>query len=303
MIFRDRPRLSVASAIALSIGGILAFCLVAPHELGHQLRVAELRAEAADRTLLALSIVAFALAPIATGAAWRAALRAAGGRLGVVDACARYGVGSLVNSVTPLRIGDFVRMALFARALPHGLALRGLGAFLALKLARLASLLGLAGIGLSDLRLDAAGAFCAIGAIVLARARRSLSLVVLIAASTAARIGAIALVLAAMGVTSPLPLACAIVPALALAGILPLTPGNVGVAGAAVALSLRASGVGLSDGVPVGIVLHAAESIAGVTIGFASAFVLGFARRRQYAELLRRFVTRTSPPRRPRLAA
>jgi Lysylphosphatidylglycerol synthase TM region len=303
MIFRDRPRLSVASAIALSIAGILAFNLVAPHELGRQLRAAELRAEAADHTLLLLSIVAFALAPIATGAAWRAALRAAGGRLGVVDACARYGVGSLVNSFTPLRMGDFVRMALFARALPPGFALRGLGAFLALKLARLASLLGLAGIGVGDARLGAAGAGCAIGAIVLARAGRSLTLVALIAASTAARIGAIALVLAAMGVGSPLPLACAIVPALALAGIVPLTPGNVGVAGAAVALSLRASGVGLSDGVPIGIVLHAAESLAGMTIGFVSAFVLGFGRRRQCAELLRRFVTRTSPPRRPRLAA
>jgi hypothetical protein len=303
MIFRDRPRLSAASAIALSVGGILAFCLVAPGEPGRQLRTAELRAEAADRTLLALSIAAFALAPIATGAAWRAALRAAGGRLGVVDACARYGVGSLVNSFTPLRMGDFVRMALFARALPRGFALRGLGAFLALKLARLAALLGLAGIGLGDARLDAAGASCAIGALVLARARGSLSLVALIAASTAARIAAIALVLAAMGVSSPLPLACAIVPALALAGIVPLTPGNVGVAGAAVALSLRASGVGLSDGVPVGIVLHVAESVAGMTIGFASVFVLGFGRRRRYAEQLRRFVTRTSPLRRPRLAA
>ena len=53
--------------------------------------------------------------------------------------------------------------------------------------------------------------------------------------------------------TSPLAAAVLIIPALDLAGILPLTPGNVGVASAAVAFALTAHGVGSDVAVSAGI--------------------------------------------------
>ena len=43
-----------------------------------------------------------------------------GAELGYGDANARYGVGSLVNTFLPARLGDAVRFGLFSRALPSG---------------------------------------------------------------------------------------------------------------------------------------------------------------------------------------
>ena len=60
----------------------------------------------------------------------------------------------------------------------------------------------------------------------------------------ALRLAAAAAIAAAFGVDRPLAAALLIIPALDLAGILPLTPGNVGVASAAVAFALKAHGVG-----------------------------------------------------------
>ena len=64
------------------------------------------------------------------------------------------------------------------------------------------------------------------------------------------RIAAATAIAAAFGVEQPLVAALLIVPALDLAGILPLTPGNIGVASAAVAFALKAHGVvgGRADG-------------------------------------------------------
>ena len=59
----------------------------------------------------------------------------------------------------------------------------------------------------------------------------------------ALRVLAATAIAAAFGVDQPLAAAVLIIPALDLAGILPLTPGNVGVASAAVAFALTAHGV------------------------------------------------------------
>jgi hypothetical protein len=288
MSLRHRSPLCVASAIVLPTALAVAVALAAHKQLADELAVAAAHAGQADRTLLALGISAFFLAPFCTGSAWCAALGATGGRLGLVDGCARYGVGSLVNSLTPLHLGECVRVALFARALPPGCARRGLASFGVLKLTRLAVLIGLAGIALHDVRLELLGLGGAIAALVLAQRRRAVRLVPLIAASAATRIAAVACVLASLGIGSPLTHACAIVPILAVAELLPLTPGNIGVASAAVAVSLRLSGVGLGEGVPVGIVMHGAETAGGISFGVCSALVLtGLhgGRRRLFASL------------------
>ena len=69
-----------------------------------------------------------------------------------------------------------------------------------------------------------------------------------------------------------------IIPALDLAGILPLTPGNVGVASAAVAFALTAHGVGSDVAVSAGIALGAVETLT--TLGLGSASILYFLGRR-----------------------
>jgi hypothetical protein len=242
MTSRRLSPVCAASAVGLGIAITIACVLMAPHQLATEVRTAASREEHGNHVLLLLGASAFALAPILTAAAWRSALQAAGGRLGFVAACSRYGIGSLVNSVTPLHLGDGIRIALFARALPRGVALQGVGALAALKLARLGVIAGVAGVAFLNVWLGVFGAACGAVAVYLARQKRATELIAFVGAATAARIGAVTLVLASLQVGSPLKLACAVVPALALASIVTLTPGNLGLASAAVAMSLHAAG-------------------------------------------------------------
>ena len=87
-----------------------------------------------------------------------------------------------------------------------------------------------------------------------------------VAACTAATILASACVAAALGVTHPLAAALVIVPAIELAKLLPITPGNVGLTSAAVAFALHAHGVPLEAAVAAGITLHAVETVVGLSL-------------------------------------
>jgi uncharacterized membrane protein YbhN (UPF0104 family) len=73
----------------------------------------------ADSRWLWVAAVGFAGSLVATAGAWRSALSGCGGRMGRVDACARYGVGSLANTFLPARLGDAARVGLFSRTLPQ----------------------------------------------------------------------------------------------------------------------------------------------------------------------------------------
>jgi uncharacterized membrane protein YbhN (UPF0104 family) len=227
-----------------------------------------------------------------------AALRLCGGELSRVDACARYGAGSLVNSLTPARLGDVVRIALFSRALPGrdrlwttGGAFAALGAARALALGVLlvaASAVGALPVWplLGVLAVVAAAAAVSLGV----RDRRaagrvahlldafrelgrrpaaSAPLVGWIGVATCARVAGATASAAALGVEQPLHAALLIVPALDLAGLVPLTPGNVGVASGAVAIALQGIGLDLTTALSVGIALHAAETLAGLGFGLA----------------------------------
>jgi len=88
--------------------------------------------------------------------------------------------------------------------------------------------------------------------------------------SMALRVTAAAGIAAAFGVDRPLAAAVLIIPALDLAGILPLTPGNVGVSSAAVAFALSAHGVGSHVAVSAGIALGAVETLTTLALGSAS---------------------------------
>src|SRR5262249_35852065 len=104
-----------------------------------------------------------------------------------------------------------------------------------------------------------------------ARGARILGWIVL---ATLARLGAAAAIAAALGVHGPIAAAVMIVPALDLAGTLPLTPGNVGITSGAVAMALNAHGVPITVALTAGIAFHAVEMCAGLTSGLASALFL-----------------------------
>ena len=61
-------------------------------------------------------------------------------------------------------------------------------------------------------------------------------------AGTVARLGAAAAVAAAVGIPSPFLTALLVLPAIDLAGLIPITPGNIGLKSGAIALALQARG-------------------------------------------------------------
>nr|MBA2461040.1 flippase-like domain-containing protein [Actinomycetota bacterium] len=99
-------------------------------------------------------------------------------------------------------------------------------------------------------------------------------LVAWIGLATAARVGAATAIAAAFGVERPLLAALLVVPALDLAGILPLTPGNIGVASAAVAFALHAHGAPADAAMAAGIAFSAVETVTSLAFGAASALYL-----------------------------
>jgi hypothetical protein len=86
----------------------------------------------------------FAAGLVCCAGGWRALLT---GDISLVDACARFGCGSLANTFLPARGGDIVRIGLFARVVPGG-AVAVRGAVAAFEVARWTALLPLAGSAL-----------------------------------------------------------------------------------------------------------------------------------------------------------
>jgi uncharacterized membrane protein YbhN (UPF0104 family) len=95
-----------------------------------------------------------------------------------------------------------------------------------------------------------------------------------VAAATAGRLLAATAVAAALGVPSPFLAALLILPAIDLAGVLPLTPGNIGLKSGAIALALQAQGVDATTALSTGIAFHAVETMIGLAFGSASVLYL-----------------------------
>ena len=255
-----------------------------------------------------LGAAAFAAAVCACGCAWRSGLQACGAELDGVDAAARYAAGSLANAFAPAGAGGAVRIALFARTLDSrdrlwtagGVAAAvavakavALGAVVAVAAIMtgfpLWPVLALAGVGAAAAAVAYAtrrrtasnriahvlDAFRALGRSPAAAAR----MVGWMAAATSARVVAATAVAAALGVSSPLEAALVAVPALALVGIVQLTPGNAGVASGAVAVALHLQGVDVTTSVAVGIAFHALETAVSIVLGAGSLLYLGRAPR------------------------
>ncbi len=105
--------------------------------------------------------------------------------------------------------------------------------------------------------------------------RLALSVVGWVVATTAARIIAVWCAVAAFGVGRPLLAALLVVPAVELASLIPLIPGNLGVTSALVTLALRDRHVTLLHAISVGVALHAVELCVGVCFGLGGVLVLG----------------------------
>ena len=280
---------------------LLALLCFSPSLLGDRVGGALRGLDAADPGSLWVAALAFVATSASAALAWRAALRASGSPLPVVDASARYAVGCGLNAVAPAHVGSAVRVALFGRVTEGGCWTVG-GAAAAVGATRTVWLGVLVAIGsmggfLPRWPLIAIGAIVA-GSILLAYGSQRFSLPrrldqVLIAfralaasprdlatvagwslAGAAAKVAAAAAVGLAFGIDNPLRAALIIVPAVELAAVLPLTPGNVGLASAAVALALGSQGVDAQTALSAGIAFGAVELLTGMVIGAAGALAL-----------------------------
>jgi uncharacterized membrane protein YbhN (UPF0104 family) len=290
-------------ATVVATGSLVALAAT-PHLLGRRLGQAFTGLDKASPLWVGIAGLAFICSLLAMAAAWRVALTACGAHLSRREACARYGIGSLVNTVAPLRLGDAVRVALFSRALARqDRVWTASGALGAIEVARLCciALLVTAAWALGALPLWPAVGLAALVGVALvvalllprnhrvttkvahllaatselqrspARAARLLGFV---AAATAARVVAATSISAALSLRSPIVAGLLIVAALDLSGQIPLTPGNFGITSGTVAVALTSRGIGLDEALTAGIALQGIETAAGLCLGIAGALQL-----------------------------
>jgi uncharacterized membrane protein YbhN (UPF0104 family) len=247
---------------------------------------------------LLLAGLGFATSLICSAAAWNVGLRVCGGRSTTTDVAARYATGSLVNSVTPAHVGGAVRIGLLARTLPGSDAVLrtcGIGAAVAAARALVLAVLvlGAAAVGRVPLwpapivvlvvlaalavgtRLSTHVAGRVGAALQLFRSPRAgVGIGGWIACSFAARLGATVAIVAALGIPRPLTVAVVLLAAVALAGLLPLTPGNFGAGAGAAVLALHGTGVGGGVALALGMTFQAVETCTAFVLGVGGTAVL-----------------------------
>jgi hypothetical protein len=177
-----------------------------------------------------------------------------------------------VNSFAPWHLGDLVRAALLCRALPSGAPARIVGCLGFVQGVRVVTLGALALASWLPAEMAPLPVLAAIGGVLVHRKQAKIVALALLASAT--KVAAVAVALLALDMPRPLAAALAIVPALELAGLVPLTPANLGAASAAISVVLQAQGVPLTESLPASIVLHGIEIFAGVLFGSGSAVFL-----------------------------
>src|ERR1700752_3881769 len=98
---------SQAAVSAVTLAALATIALT-PGVFGPRVASALDALAGADRGWLAVGALGFVAAFGFTVVAWRAALGAAGGRICPLQAAARIGIGSMVNSFAPAKLGDAV---------------------------------------------------------------------------------------------------------------------------------------------------------------------------------------------------
>jgi uncharacterized membrane protein YbhN (UPF0104 family) len=251
---------------------------------------------------LLVAAAAFAIGLLCSSAAWRTGLRSCGGTAGFAQVSARYAVGSLVNAFSPAHLGGAVRLGLLAQTLDGKERVwRAGGVAGAISLARSLALAALVVAAAAWGRIPLWPAPILIGVVVVAvvicarlssRARGHIGSLLEVfrtirrcpsTASTlfgwvtlafVARVAGAAAIAIALGTPGPVWVALVLVTAMALSGLLPLTPGNFGAGAGAVALALHGTGVGLGAAMAIGVSFQAVETFVGVTLGLAGVAAL-----------------------------
>ena len=290
-------------ALGLASLGLVALVASMPQLLGDQVRDGFAGLAAASPVWLWLASLGFAISLAASGCAWRAALLRCGGHSTRLDAAARYGCGSLLNSFAPARLGTALRFALFARVLEgEGRMWTAGGVGTSVGVAHVVWLAVLLTFGAATgtlpawpLAIIAAVVAAAVITAYLTRGsqphskvahvldafralgrcpRAAAQMLGWIGLATAGRILGATAIASAFGISRPLAAALLIVPALELAGTLPLTPGNIGVASAAIVFALKSQGVAGDTALAAGIAFSAVETITSIAFGIGSALYL-----------------------------
>jgi uncharacterized membrane protein YbhN (UPF0104 family) len=247
---------------------------------------------------LVLAGLGFGASLLCSAAAWNTGLRTCGGRADYLDVASRYAVGSLVNSATPAHVGGAVRVALLSRTLPgRDQLLRACGVGTVIGAARAV------GLGLLILVAAAVGhvplwpAPIVIGVVVVAVAA-GIRLSTRVAGRFAAVLqafrsprdafelsrwvgysyvfraaGGVAIV-SSLGISSPITVALVLLGALALADLLPLTPGNFGAGAGAATIALHGAGVGVADALALGVTFQAVETCVSLLLGLSGSAML-----------------------------
>lgn len=304
----DAPRLPRLDRRSLLVGGaalaVLGVVIASPRLLRDDALDALGTIADANPGLLWLAAACFVALIVSMALAWRAGARALGGDTGAPDATARYAAGSFVAALVPAGAGGALRIVLFSRVLPRPDRLwRAGGVSAAITAARsltLAAIVALAWAlgalplwpiaiflgavliavaiavavrGRQDVRTHAAHVFDVFAAL----ARSPLCAARLLgwtALAQAAKVGAAAAIAAAVGVSDPLTAGLVAVAALSIAGLVQLTPGNLGVGGGALALALHARGVNTADALSTGIAFQAVEISVSLVVGGAAVVAL-----------------------------
>jgi uncharacterized membrane protein YbhN (UPF0104 family) len=268
---------------------VLVAVVASPQLLEAHLVHAFARIGQARPVWLWLAGVALLASFLASGAAWRTTLAACGTRVRFRDSCARYGVGSIVNTFAPFQLGDVVRVGLFSRVVKDRSGTWTVaGGLAAIAVVRACCLTVLGAVawalgGLPLWPLLALGSVVSAATVIVFFTRKRVpqrqlghlldAFRALAASPTATRrlvgwvaLGLVARVCAAtaigmaLHVHSPVIAALLIVTALDLAGQFPLTPGNIGVANGAVALALQGRGIALTTALAIGLSFQAVQT-------------------------------------------
>ena len=294
-----RKQLTI-SAFALAALGALAFT---PGLLGGRVGSAFDVLAGADHNWLLLAIIGFVGAFACTVGAWRAGFAAAGGLVCPRRAAAGLGVGSMVNSFAPAKLGDAVKVALLSRAIDGpGRLWTGGGVYAALAGARslglallvvVASITGavplwpvfvlctlvavLAVVGSLSGRVRSHPRIAQVleGFAALERSPRALATVLgWTIGMVACRLGATVAVAAALGLPHPMLAALLILPALDVASAFPITPGSIGIGSGAVAVALAGRGIAMPQALGTGFAMQALETLVSISAGSLGAIYL-----------------------------
>ena len=284
--------------LALGVLAASAAILVATHFGGGSVTNALAVLRQVRPGWLLLAGLGFGSSLLCSAAAWGAGLRACGGKADYTDVASRYAVGSLVNSATPAHVGGAVRVALLSRTLPgRDPLLRACGVGTAIGAARAVGLglLIFAAAAVGHVPLWPAPILIAVVAVAVAvgirlstrvagrfsavlqafrSPRHAFELSRWVGYSYLFRAAGGVAIVASLGVSSPITVALVLLSAIALADLLPLTPGNFGAGAGAATIALHGAGVGVADALALGVTFQGVETCVSLLLGLTGSAML-----------------------------